>query len=31
VSGAPCPHDTTVDLTAPDAANWLAHLHLDHE
>ena len=31
VSGAPCPHDTTVDLAAPDAANWLAHLHLDHE
>ena len=31
VSGAPCPRDATVDLSAPDAANWLAHLHLDHE
>jgi len=31
VSGAPCPRDATVNLAAPDAANWLAHLHLDHE
>jgi hypothetical protein len=23
--------DATVNLAAPDAANWLAHLHLDHE
>ena len=29
VSGAPCPRDATVDLAAPDAANCLAHLHLD--
>ena len=31
VSGAPCPRHATVDLAAPDAANCLAHLHLDHE
>ena len=31
VSGAPCPRDAKVDLAAPDAANCLAHLHLDHE
>ncbi len=31
VSGAPCPRDATVNFAAPDAANWLAHLHLDHE
>ena len=31
VGGAPCPRDAAVDLAAPDAANGLAHLHLDHE
>jgi hypothetical protein len=31
VGGAPCPRDAAVDLAAPDAANCLAHLHLDHE
>ncbi len=31
VSGAPCPRDATVDLSAPDAAKWLAHLRLDHK
>ena len=31
VCGGSCPHSFEVDLTAPDAAVHLAHLHLDHE
>ena len=31
LDGAECPHRFTVDLASSDAAEQLAHLHLDHE